>query len=48
MDKKQELCNFVLNIRALMKKVQIGEEISDDDRKTIVNFYLEVVEYVKD
>jgi hypothetical protein len=31
-----------------MKKVQIGEEISDDDRKTIVNFYLEVVEYVKD
>jgi hypothetical protein len=35
--------NFIINIRPVMKKVQLCEALSSEDNQAIINFYLEVI-----
>jgi gluconate kinase len=37
------IINLILNTKPVFLKVKNGEPLTDNDRKQIINFYLEVV-----
>lgn len=46
MEKKQGLKNFIVNIKPVMVKCRDGKKLTKDEQKTIVAFYLEVINYL--
>jgi len=46
MDKKEGLLNYCLNIRPIMLKILEGKEIHNDELKSIMEFYREVMSYL--
>ena len=46
MKQLQGLKNFSLNIRELMLKCKNGEKITREEQQTIVEFYLETIDYL--
>lgn len=46
MTQKQGLKNFAVNIKGTMKKCQNGEKLTKDEQNTILQFYLEVVDFL--
>lgn len=46
MNQKQGLQNFAGNMKPIMEKCRGGKELTKDERDNIVQFYLEVVDYI--
>ena len=42
----EDLKNFLINIKPIMLKVKNGEELTDNEREEIVQFYLEVSSFL--
>ena len=46
--KKEGLINFVDNIKPTMENIRDGKRLKDFELRMILQFYLEVVEYLRD
>ncbi len=46
MEQKQGLRNFVQNIKPVMLKCKGGKKLTKDEQGQIVQFYLEVVDFI--
>ncbi len=46
MEQKQGIQNFVVNIRETMLRLKNGEKLTNDEQKAIVEFYLEVADFI--
>ena len=46
MEQKQGLKNFCVNIKPIMGKCNAGMKLTKDEQKEIVQFYLEVIDYL--
>ena len=46
MEQKQGLRNFTQNIKPVMLKCKDGKRLTKNEQKQIVEFYLEVVDFI--
>lgn len=46
MEQKTGIQNFVVNLKETMLKLKNGERLTRDEQKTIVEFYLEVADFI--
>ena len=46
MEQKQGIKNFAVNIKPIMEKCRHGKKLTKQEQETIVQFYLEVVDFI--